>query len=117
MTTFHFSLFHGRELLDVKATLRGLRLDLPEGLVQRVEGLQRGSPERLSREAELAAEEAAARICELADRITRERLLQPLEALELAAEDFSQAQRERYDFDRARPPNGPYYQGAPPPWR
>lgn len=117
MTTIHFSLYRGTELLSCKATLRDLLLHLPEGLVKRVDGMQRGFPERLSRESERAAEEAADEICARADRLTRERLLKPRQALELAAEDFSQGQFERYTHHHARQYRGPDYSGAPPPWR
>lgn len=116
MTPIHFSLYRGSELLSCMATLRDLHLDMQDGLVKRVDGMQRGFPERLSREAELAAEEAAAFICERADRLTRERCLKPMEALELAAEDFSADQYKRQLYDLDRQYRGPDY-GAPPPWR
>lgn len=117
MTTLRFLLCRKGQLLDCKAELRDMHLDMPEGLVKSVLDVTRGEPEPFSPETSLYAHEVADLLCERADRLTRERLLKPLEALELAAEDWGATAKDRHTHHNAPHYRGPDYDGAPPPWR
>lgn len=104
MTTMTFQQLLGGSLLTVRAELRDLRLDVPEGLVKSVVDVTSGTPERLPgpwpegklSAAEHMAYDAAGEICTMAAGFSPDFQAR---ALALAAEAWSAVQNDRHEED------------------